>query len=59
VRQYLAAGAKAVWVLYPKTREAEIFRADGTSFVRREHETVEDASLFPGLVIDLKAVFER
>jgi Uma2 family endonuclease len=59
VKQYLTAGARAVWVFYPKTREAQVFRADGGSFVRREHETLEDAELLPGFSLDLKAVFAR
>ena len=57
VKQYLAAGAKAVWVFYPKTREVQIYRADGGSLVRREHETLEDADLLPGFSLDLDAVF--
>jgi Uma2 family endonuclease len=58
VKQYLAAGAKAVWVFYPKTREVQVFRADGGSFVRREHESVEDPDILPGLSLDLKSVFD-
>ena len=42
VKQYLAAGAKAVWVFYPKPREVQVFRADGAIFVRRESETLEE-----------------
>jgi Uma2 family endonuclease len=57
VKQYLAAGAKVVWVFYPKTREVQVFRADGGSFVRREHEALEDPDLLPGLTLDLKSVF--
>jgi Uma2 family endonuclease len=58
VKQYLAAGAKAVWVFYPKTRDVQVFRADGGSFVRREHEALEDQDLLPGFSLDLKSVFE-
>jgi Uma2 family endonuclease len=57
VKQYLAAGAKAVWVFYPKTREVQIYRADGGSLVRREHETLEDSDLLPGFSLDLSTVF--
>ncbi|HMD86126.1 MAG TPA: Uma2 family endonuclease, partial [Terriglobia bacterium] len=57
VKQYLAAGAMAVWVFYPKTRDVQVFRADGGSFVRREHETLEDHDLLPGFSLDLKSVF--
>jgi len=59
VKQYLAAGSKAVWVFYPKTREVQVFHADGGSFFRRERETLEDPDLLPGFSLDLKAVFER
>ena len=58
VEQYLAAGAKAVWVLYPKSREVQVFRADGASFVRREHDLLEEPELLPGFSLVLKTVFE-
>jgi Uma2 family endonuclease len=59
VKQYLAAGSKAAWVFYPKTREGQVFRADGGNFFHREHETLEDPDLLPGFSLDLKAVFEK
>ena len=59
VKQYLAAGGKAVWVFYPKTREVQGFRADGGSFVRREHEALEDHDLLPGFSLDLHSVFDQ
>ena len=58
VAQYLDSGAKAVWVFYPKSREVQVFRADGTSFVRRDHEPLEEPELLPGFALNLKAVFE-
>src|SRR5271157_3859763 len=57
VKQYLAAGAKAVWIFYPKPREVQVFRADGAIFVRRECETLEDPEVLPGFALDLKSVF--
>jgi len=57
VKQYLAAGAKPVWVVYPKTREVQVFRAGSGSFVRHEAETLEEPDLLPGFSLDLKAVF--
>jgi hypothetical protein len=35
----------------------QVFRADGGSFVRREHETLEDHDLLPGFTLGLKSVF--
>jgi Uma2 family endonuclease len=57
VKQYLAAGVKVVWVFYPKTREVQVFRADGGSFVRHEAEMLGEPELLPGFSLDLKAVF--
>jgi Uma2 family endonuclease len=57
VKQYLAAGVKAVWVFYPKAREVQVFRASGESFVRREPGTVEEPKLLSGFSLDLKEVF--
>jgi Uma2 family endonuclease len=57
VKQYLAAGTRSVWVVYPKIREAHVFRADGGSFVRHEHEALDDHDLLPGFSLDLRLVF--
>jgi Uma2 family endonuclease len=57
VEQYLAAGVKAVWVFYPKTREVQVFRTGGVGFVRHEPETLEEPDLLPGFSLDLKAAF--
>jgi Uma2 family endonuclease len=57
VKQYLAAGAKAVWVSYPKTHEVQVFRADGSILVRHEPGMLEEPDVLPGFSMDLKAVF--
>jgi Uma2 family endonuclease len=57
VEQYLAAGAKAVWVFYPKTREVQVFRADAGIFVRHEPEMLEEPDVLPGFSLGLKTVF--
>ena len=57
VKQYLAAGVKAVWVFYPMTREVQVFRADGTVFIRREPDLLEEPDLLPGFSLDLNTVF--
>lgn len=58
VEQYLAAGSKSVWVFYPKSREVQVFRADGASFVRRGHDSLEEPELIPGFSLDVSTVFE-
>ena len=57
VKQYLAAGAKAVWVFYPKAHEVQVFRADGSFLVCHEPEMLEEPDVLPGFSLDLKAVF--
>jgi Uma2 family endonuclease len=58
VKQYLAAGCTAVWVVNPEFLEVEVFRSDGSRFVRSRHETLEDAEVLPGFSLDLKTVFK-
>ena len=58
VKQYLSAGARAVWICYPKTREVEVFRANGTRFVRNENEILEEPDLLPGFSLNVKSIFE-
>jgi Uma2 family endonuclease len=57
VKQYLAAGAKDVWVFYPKPREVQVFCASGEIFVRRESDTLDEPEVLPGFSLDLKSVF--
>lgn len=58
VQQYLTAGTKAVWVFYPKSQEAQVFRGDGVTYVRREHESIEEPDILPGFSLELRTVFE-
>jgi len=57
VKQYLAAGTKAVWVVYPKTREVQVFRANGETLVGSELATLEEPEVLPGFSLDLKTIF--
>jgi Uma2 family endonuclease len=57
VKQYLAAGSKAVWVFYPKSREVQLFRADGETLLRRDSERLEEPDVLPGFSLDLKTAF--
>lgn len=57
VQQFLAAGSKAVWVVYPKPREVQVFRSSGEIFVRHESDTLEEPEVLPGFALELKSVF--
>ena len=58
VDQYLAAGSKVVWVIYPKAREVHIFREGGVTVLRGTDAVLEDPEILPGFSLSLAALFE-
>jgi Uma2 family endonuclease len=48
VRQYLNAGCQVVWVVYPVTREVEVFEAGGGMRRLTEEDSLEAPDLLPG-----------
>ncbi len=52
IRQYLNAGAKQVWVLYPKTRDVHVWELTGPVVLK-------DRDLLPGFEIQVSAFFDR
>lgn len=60
VRQYLAAGSQAVWLIYPALRIVEIHDLGGIRSVT-EQDSFEETRLFPGLVFSLSllALFDE
>jgi Uma2 family endonuclease len=58
VDQYLAAGSKAVWVIYPQVGEVHIFRAGGVTVLRGVDAVLEDQEILPGFSLPLAALFE-
>lgn len=57
VDQYLAAGTKAVWVIYPKSREIQVFRP-GSARVARGDERLDEPELLPGFSVPVSSLFE-
>jgi len=56
VRQYLGAGAKQVWVLYPKTRDVQVFEAN-RGLVLNGDQVLEGGELLPGFAVKVGALF--
>jgi len=52
IRQYLNAGGKQVWVLYPKTRDLHVWELTGSVVLK-------DRDLLPGFEIRVSAFFDR
>jgi Uma2 family endonuclease len=57
ISQYLAAGAKLVWIVSPKARQVRVCRADGTQALLREPASVTGEPLLPGFTLLLADLF--
>jgi Uma2 family endonuclease len=58
VRHYFAAGAQYVWVVYPETREVEIWReAARPQVVLQETDLLEAPDLLPGFSLRVGLIF--
>jgi len=58
VRQYLNAGAKQVWVLYPKSQDLHVFQPD-RFFVLKGDQVLEGADLLPGFAVKVSQFFGK
>ncbi len=56
--QYLAAGVRAVWILFPATRSVSVRRAGGDVLVLHGEDTVLDEPALPGFRCRLKELFD-
>jgi len=58
IRQYFAAGAQFVWVVYPETREIEIWReAARPQVVLQDTDLLEAPDLLPGFSLRDGSIF--
>ena len=58
VRQYLQAGAVAVWLIYSETRHVPVYRRSGEIRTYEAGQTIEEPELMPGLAIPVDELFE-
>lgn len=58
VRQYLAAGARAVWVVSPRRRQAAVHRRSENPVTLSERDYLEAPDLLPGLRILLAEILK-
>jgi Uma2 family endonuclease len=56
-QQYIAAGAKAVWIIYPEARLAYIYKPGQRPEVRDARLPLDDADLLPGFSASLCAIW--
>jgi Uma2 family endonuclease len=58
VDQYLAAGVRVVWVVYPNTREVHVFREGGVASVLGADDILEAPDLLPRFAVPVGQLFE-
>lgn len=58
VEEYLAAGARAVWVVNPKLRRVTLHHTGETPRVLHEDETLEGGDILPGFACRVSEVFD-
>lgn len=58
VDQYLAAGVRVVWVVYPKTREVHVFCEGGVAAVLGPDDKLEAPDLLPGFSVLVGQLFD-
>jgi len=56
-QQYLAAGAKAVWIIYPESRLAYIYKPGQRPEVRDAQQALDDAETLPSFCVPLAVIF--
>jgi Uma2 family endonuclease len=56
IEQYLAFGAKVVWVIYPKQRRVRVYRSGGGQTVLDDTSDITEPGLFPGISIPVREI---
>ena len=54
---WLGVGVRLVWVVHPRQRYVQIWRADGSMAVRREGEVLEGEDVLPGFAMPVSEIF--
>jgi Uma2 family endonuclease len=57
VDQYLAAGTRLVWVVYPDLRKVSVFQPGGASSPAAYTETLDGGDVLPGLKLAVADLF--
>lgn len=57
VDQYLRAGARQVWIVYPKGKRVQVFYADGSGCLLSETQTLEGGDLLAGFSVKVADLF--
>lgn len=56
-REYLEAGCRLVWTVYPDTRSIMVYRADGTVAHLHEKDAISGEDVLPGFAMPVAEIF--
>ena len=59
VAEYLDAGIRLIWVIYPETRSAYVFRSGGGALRLDADDALSGEDVLPGFTLPLEALFPR
>jgi Uma2 family endonuclease len=57
VREYFEAGARQVWVIYPRERQADLFQSLTSVRVLTDHDDIDGGDVLPGFRLPLARLF--
>jgi Uma2 family endonuclease len=57
IDEWLRAGVQLAWVLYPTTRSAMVYRADGTTQLLHADDALSGETVLPGFSVRLSELF--
>ncbi len=57
IAQYLEAGTRLVWEIYPELEEVVVYKPDGTARTYRREDTLTGEDVLPGLEIPVARLF--
>jgi Uma2 family endonuclease len=58
VREYLEAGVRLVWVLWPRFRSVSVYSADGSYGELGAHDELDGGKVLPGFRVKVEKLFE-
>jgi Uma2 family endonuclease len=58
INDYLQYGTKQVWVVYPKTKQVEVYKPDGTSRTYNADDTLPGGDVLPGFKVQVAEIFD-
>jgi len=57
IKQYLAAGAHTIWVVYPEQKQVHVIEAAGADRILDAADTLDCPELLPGFSVPVESLF--